>query len=42
MKPLLFVHTGNFMGLIPLQLSVSGNVANHLRVPVTLIRKCND
>ena len=31
MKPLQFVHTGNFVGLIPLQ-GVSGYVANHLCV----------
>ena len=36
MKVLLFVHTGNC------NLGVSGYVANHLRVPVTLISKCYD
>ena len=41
MKPQWFVHTGNLVGLIPVQ-SVSGFVANHLHVPVTLISKCND
>lgn len=41
MKPLQFVHTGNFVDLIPLQ-NVSGYVANHLHVPVTLISTCND
>ena len=36
MKPLQFVYTGNFVGLIPLQ-GVSGYVANHPRMPLTLI-----
>ena len=38
MKLLQFVHTGNFVGLIPLQ-DVSGYVANHPRLPLTLISK---
>ena len=42
MKPLLFVHTDNFMGLIPVQLRCEQLCSYHLRVPVTLISKCSD